>query len=684
MSTNLPISYPTAGAGRGPHQPALPQQRTHQPPAPASLSHPEPALALARQKADFVCSVYSLARSDKIAAREAAAIIAARHDLFPLLQTGGKNGASLLAGSRGYSNYRNWLRALGKTETGAPAHANHAALVPGYVGARRYVRPGPPEFWTTLANLYEHPNKLSLRYAYRLTILALTPEAHQSRPRRPCVAGAQDSPPSETQVSSLTPHPSYNQVSHHYAKHVDRKRVILAREGEEYFRNQVAGFIDRAAPDPDECWFSDHHIFDAAIRVFDHETGQWRPVRPWLTAWMDWGALYFIGYQIRPIYPNRDAIERALRAGLERNDGHPPVHLYIDNGKDYQSLGFARPLQPDDRDRLTSVADLLGCRVHFALPYNARAKVIERMFRVVCEQFSKLWTSYRGSSPERRPETADAAWKDVMSLPTLAEFSAAFDAWLATVYHSEPGHGKTLAGKSPAAVRAAAKHLRAPLDPTLRYKAFLREIPGARTIHRGGVVTALKRAYRSDQLFTLLCNRENKVRVKVDPDNLDTIWIYSLDGREIGPATAAPRLPALIDHDTEPETVETLREELKRQRRQLRAAKDASAAARNLSHFHVAPDISHALPGHVAAPDKAWPSPPEHRLPPSRAPRSASEASAGLASPEDLANLDAALREQTTARLAALNQGDPDPDVDLAFLDALEAERLADLLSPYP
>jgi len=514
------------------------------------------------QKARFVGEVFDLAKSQRIPIRNACHIVATRTDLFPDLYTAGKKGASLIGEKNAFTNYNQWLKKLGTVAgTRKPNITNWVNLLDRYTGSRPYVRQGSVAFWVILANLYEHPNKLSLDYAYRLASIAWS------------------------KMTVTEQAPTYAQVYHYYDAHADKKAVIIAREGEEYFLNNVAGYITREAPAAGVCWFSDHHIFDCAIRIWDHEKECWRAVRPWLTAWMDWGSLYFTGIVIRAIYPNRDAIERSLRLAIEQNQHCAPENVYIDNGRDYKSLGFAKaPLNDRDCERLRTVAEQLGCKVTFAQPYNARAKLIERQFRVVCEQFAKLWPSYRGSNPEQRPETADAAWSNPETLPTLSEFQASFQAWLTAVYHATPSRGETLKGKCPSDAWRDAKRKQL-LTPEQVYKAFLRDVGHPRDIKRGGRVQAINRTYESDQLYRLL-GKVDRVRVKLDVDDLSVAYIYTLDGRELGMAREVGTIPGLSDGN--PATIEAMREQQKNQRRQVRAAKQASAANRDLSRFRPA------------------------------------------------------------------------------------------------
>ena len=444
--------------------------------------------------------------------------------------------------------------------------------------------------------------------------------------------------------------------------------MLIARHGVEWFNNNVAGYILREAPRVDECWFSDHHIFDAVIKVWDTEKGKWVPVRPWLTAWMDWGSLTFHGVHIRALSPNRDAIERALKQAVVKNGNRPPMHLYIDNGKDYTAC-----LNDDDKSRISSISSLLGCQVHFAIPYKARAKVIERIFGIVCVQFSKLWESYRGSTPEKRPVEADDAWKHPERLPTLDQFAAAFEQWLAAVYNRHPSQGEILKGQCPDEVRRHVQPLREPLDAQAIYKAFLRELPGPRKIGRGGMVRGLNRWYRGEVLWQAL-GRINEVRVKIDPDDVSTAWVYTADGRELGPVREVQRLPALIagtENET-PQNIEALRSEMALQAHQRKEAKAQSAANRGLLRFPSQPkdNATQVFQLPEAAPDS-----PKH-LTDRTYPSNRSLAPATAAEQALAAELDDALRADTAERLGA----DGAAELDAGGFDELtagDAELLA-------
>lgn len=607
------------------------------------VSHSEREEFIARQKAEYVRCVWLLAQDKHMTEKQAAHEVAADTSRFSALMKEGRKHESLLGEGVCYRNFRLWRSKLGSVAgTKRPNVDAWRELLPAYRGAREYTRPGDPVFWSAVAKLYENENRLSMRYAYTLAESAL-----------------------RSKISDI---PTYSAVHHWYTNHADQKAVFIAREGEEAFKNQVGSFIRREAPDVDEVWFSDHHIFDAAIKVWDKENTCWRAVRPWITAWLDWGSLDFVGWMIRDIYPNRDSIERSLRSGIVRNGNVAPAHIYIDNGRDYQASGFAK-LRPQDEQRLKTLAELLGAAPHFAIKYNARAKVIERMFRTVCEHFSKLWPSYRGSNPQERPEGADDAWANPEKLPTLDEFAQAFEKWLLAIYRNEPSHGETLKGLSPAQARATKPHFgRDPLDALALHKAFLREIPDTRTVHRGGVIRVFNRFYQSEALWLVL-RHEKEVRVKLDPDNLANAYVFTQDGREIGLATEIRNLPGMVD-ENQPETVEALREGMKKMRREIKQAKATSALHRGLGAWRKGDPGAGArmlapAPGSIQ----------------NRKPIAHEQAPATTVSVHDLADFEAALRESTRANKDRIfgRETDHTSEEDAALLDALDKEEAASL-----
>jgi len=75
---------------------------------------------------------------------------------------------------------------------------------------------------------------------------------------------------------------------------------------------------------------------------------------------------------------------------------------YLDNGRTsactVSAVDAAAPPSGRPHRRAEShvkpILECLGVAVHFAEPYNAKAKVIEPWFKIVAENFDKRWPTY--------------------------------------------------------------------------------------------------------------------------------------------------------------------------------------------------------------------------------------------------------------------------------------------------
>ena len=179
----------------------------------------------------------------------------------------------------------------------------------------------------------------------------------------------------------------------------------------------------------------------------------------------------------------------------------------------------------------------------------------------------------------------------------------------------------------------------------------------------------LNRWYESESLWRLV-GSGTKVRVKVDPDNVSVVWIYTLDNREIGQATQVKKNPAFVTDETPETTIEQVREGNARQRRRLKEIKAISAANRDLNGFRRAPSDG-ASRVFDLPPESVSSVPSVRRMP------AAVAAEPTYASASDIADLDAALREQTLANREAIFAGERISDDEFdAALRADAADRL--------
>lgn len=109
----------------------------------------------------------------------------------------------------------------------------------------------------------------------------------------------------------------------------------MGRHGMKYWEAEYMPKALRQKPDMvNEVWFGDHHVFDVFVIGPDG-----KPVRPWLTTWMDARSGCFVGWALS-LNPNSDTIMESLVRGIGHTKGSPffgaPLMTYIDNGKDYR------------------------------------------------------------------------------------------------------------------------------------------------------------------------------------------------------------------------------------------------------------------------------------------------------------------------------------------------------------
>jgi putative transposase len=173
--------------------------------------------------------------------------------------------------------------------------------------------------------------------------------------------------------------------------------IVLAREGEKAYRDKVAPYISRddSILEPGQVLIADGH--DLNFEILHPATG--KPARLKLVMFIDWASRMPVGWQIMPT-ENSTVIHAALRNALI-NLGRIPQIVYLDNGKAFKAKVFT---DTDlDLTELNGLYARLGIATMFAQPYNARAKIIERFFETLNEQFERLMHSYTGASIGDKP-----------------------------------------------------------------------------------------------------------------------------------------------------------------------------------------------------------------------------------------------------------------------------------------
>lgn len=85
----------------------------------------------------------------------------------------------------------------------------------------------------------------------------------------------------------------------------------------------------------------------------------------------------------------------------------------------------------------------MNVNVHFALPYNAQTKPVERDFMKIKTYLSKGFVGYRGGKVTERPEKLKEEIKN-NKIMTFEDFKILFDTFIENILNKMPSKGKVL------------------------------------------------------------------------------------------------------------------------------------------------------------------------------------------------------------------------------------------------
>jgi len=304
-------------------------------------------------------------------------------------------------------------------------------------------------------------------------------------------------------------------------------------------------------------WQGDHAQLDFMVK---HPTTG-KPVRPWITAWLEWRTRRIAGYCLS-LNPDSSTILAGLRHGLlhqrDANMGGPD-EVCIDNGKDYDSYTFKGQTKAErqqvkkqveqfqvDETRTEGIFNLLDIEPHFSIPHNPNGKSrVERWFGTLHGQFDKSFRTYCGSHPGDRPEGLQPLLKDSRNLPDFEQVRQRLEDFIAA-YNASADHDRAdMLGWSPdEAIQAWAPNRRVyasneALDHCLQMWHQPKMVgKNGITIQVGGAKIGY--GYTDPMLRMYKGRRDAKVKVAYDPWDLSSVRVYTEDGRFITEARANP------------------------------------------------------------------------------------------------------------------------------------------------
>jgi len=301
---------------------------------------------------------------------------------------------------------------------------------------------------------------------------------------------------------------------------------ILHREGIKTYEEKCAPHIeiDPDSVEPGEVWVGDHSQFNCWIR----HRGRW--IRPWITCWEDMRSRLIVGYWISAS-PNQTTILLAMKRAVEKYG--PPDSVKIDNGRDYDSecwTGKTKAVRKAlrkgyiDKPLVAGIYAMMEVGVSFAIPYNAKAKRVERLFATIDSQLIATMPTYCGKDTLRKPEDLNKKLNDTKVIEgalDLERFAELFGQY-AEVYNDSAHTGKGMEGRTPAEVFATRSSRRVMTEGVS--ELVLRAWSGELTVGKNGV--RFKKMWYGQYDMDLAVHQGKKVRLSYDPDDLRRVYVY--------------------------------------------------------------------------------------------------------------------------------------------------------------
>jgi putative transposase len=260
--------------------------------------------------------------------------------------------------------------------------------------------------------------------------------------------------------------PSIKTIKRRIEKELDRKTVVLMREGvdalERFYPAQQRDYSTLAVHD---LWVSDGRKADVFVMFPDGEVR-----RPIVMAWMDVRTRKVLGWAVGKT-ENTPLVRASLRDAMTRSRALPREFL-LDSGRAYASKEITGG-QPNryrfkvNEGDMQGVATQLNINVVWAIPGHGQSKPIESFWRTLgaTDSRAEFAGAYCGNDPLDKPEEFDPK-KAVPLALYLAAVKEDLDAYL------ERGHrGDSMNGESPGAVYdqlMAAAVVRTPTAEQLR------------------------------------------------------------------------------------------------------------------------------------------------------------------------------------------------------------------------
>ena len=181
----------------------------------------------------------------------------------------------------------------------------------------------------------------------------------------------------------------------------------------------------------------------------------------------------------------------------------------------------------EDQPEPPAILKRLGIEMRNAIVRNAKAKPIERTFRTVKEQFSKLFTGFCGGTILERPEGLKLRIKNG-KIPRDYEIRDIFDSWIDGEYNCQNYGGSERCFKGMSRIDVWNKSIKEVRQANERdLNLMLMSTTRVQKIKRNGVcLTVRGKKYWYMNTKETIMNLKHEVFVRYDPADLRSVRIY--------------------------------------------------------------------------------------------------------------------------------------------------------------
>ena len=371
--------------------------------------------------------------------------------------------------------------------------------------------------------------------------------------------------------------PSYTTFTRRVKSDIPEAVEVLGREGQKAFRDRCAPYIRRTYESmaSNEWWIADNHTFDV---ITQGDNGQRHRLH--LTAFFDARSGIFTGCHVTE-NPCSQATLIALRKGILKYG--IPENIYVDNGSEFLTfdiggLGHRKKKPKDGQERFEPppVFERLGIKMTNAIVRNAKAKIIERRFRDVKDQLSRLFDTYTGGNVLEKPERLKGVLKNG-EIPLDSTFTEAVEELLDWYFNQQPYGGEVVADRGK------------PRQQVYNENLYTKRVAGAedlslmlmrsarpQKVTRRGVhldIAGQRLDYWNDDMLINLLGKQ--VYFRYDPDDLSEVRVYDLEDRYI--MTVPVDNTAVLTYGASREDVKEAMGKVRRMERLTREALKVSA-----------------------------------------------------------------------------------------------------------